>query len=52
MSELDEILEDLMDIKGRIEVKLCYGKTHHEICQALTHLYRRIQKFKDKTEEV
>jgi len=50
MSELENILEDLMEIKGRVEVKLCYGSTHCEICQRLTKLYQKIQKYKEERE--
>lgn len=38
-----EIQEQIMDIKTLVEQKLCYGSTHHPICQELTKLYRVLE---------
>ena len=40
-----EIMDDLMEVKGKFETTFCCGlPEHHPICQDLTSLYRKLQK--------
>ena len=48
MTSILEILEDLNEIKSKFETCYCYGDHHHPLCQALTRLYWKIQKYQEE----
>ena len=48
--QINEILGDLLTIKQKICLKLCYASTHSPICQDLSKLFMKITEMKIEEE--